>query len=241
MSPHYSPAVDDVLSVIRYIGQQNAALELTISYKGVMVQQDVSILDVNPDDAAFQTTNIEMNAALEGNVYLHSHLFPKPVMAQLKSLNLKKGMLVLSGFVYSDIEWKKRQYERVQPKHPTYVTLYWKGKAFRVFMKNISVNGMGILAFKIFESGMRIQPGSNVQLDFKISPDHEYSDRKGKIIYINSTDRYSATIGIRLFPTVKESRLLEKYVVLRKQEILEELNEAYWELMTPRGVESFYF
>ena len=241
MSSNYLPAVDDVLSVIRYLGQQNAALELTKSFRGIVVQQDVSILEVNPDDAAFRVTNIEMCGALEGDVYLHSRLFPKPVMAQIKSLNLSKGMLVLSGFAYIDIEWKKRQHERVQPKHPTYITLHWKGKAVRACMKNVSIDGMGVLAFEILERGMRIQPGSNVQLDFELPPDHKYTALKGTIMYLNTTVRFSITIGIRLFPKAKEARFLEKYVLLRKQEILEELNQAYWELSRPRGVESQYF
>jgi hypothetical protein len=136
---------------------------------------------------------------------------------------------------------KKRQHERVRPKHPTYVTLHWKRKAVRECIENISVNGMGILAFKIFERRMQIQPGSKVQLEFQLSPDHKYSGLSGKIIYINTIDRYLTTIGIQLFPTARESRLLEKYIAPREQEILEELNQAYSELIMPRGVESLYF
>jgi hypothetical protein len=241
MPPDYLPAADDVLSVIRYLGQQNVALELTKSYRGLVLQQDVSILEVTTQDATLRTTNSEMSAALEGDVYLHSQLFPKPVMAQLKSMDLKKGILVLSGFAYIDNELKKRQHERVRPKHPTYVTLHWKRKAVRECIENISVNGMGILAFKIFERRMQIQPGSKVQLEFQLSPDHKYSGLSGKIIYINTIDRYLTTIGIQLFPTARESRLLEKYIAPREQEILEELNQAYSELIMPRGVESLYF
>jgi hypothetical protein len=241
MSPNPMPAVDDVVSAIRYLGQQNAALELTKSFRGLVLQQDVSILDVNPVDAAFRTTNLEMSAALEGDVYLHSELLPKPVMAKIKNLDLRKSLLVLSGFAYTDIEWKKRQYERVQPKHPVFVTLHWKGKAVRECMENISVNGMGVFGSKVFEKGMRIQTGSNVQLDFQLSPDHQYTDLKGAIIYFKPIGRYLTTIGIRLFPTAKESRLLEEYITPRKQEILEELSQAYWELIQPRGVESLYF
>jgi len=240
MSPYDSPAVDDVISVIRYLGQQNATLELTKSFRGLVLQQDVTILEVNPNNAAFRTTNIEMSAILEGDVYLHSRLFPKPVMAQFKNLDLRKGVLVLSDFAYIDNEWKKRQHERVRPKHPTYVTLHWKRKAVRECMENISANGMRILAYKIFESGMRIQPGSNVHLDFQLSPDRKFTALKGTIIYINTIGRYT-TLGIRLFPTAKESRMLEKHIAPRKQEILEELKQAYRELIMPRGVASLYF
>jgi len=241
MSPNYLPAVDDVLSVIRNLGQQNAPLELTRSFKGMVLRQNVSILEVSLDDVAFRTTNCEVIAALEGDVYLHSQLFPKPVMAKIKSLDLRKGLLVLCDFSYLDKEWNKRQHERVQPKHPVYVTLHWKGKAIRESMENISVNGMGIFAYKIFERGMRFQPGSNVKLDFQLSPDYQYTGLKGTIIHINSIGKHFSSIGIRLFPTAKESRLLEKYIAPRKQEILEELRQLFWELLQPRRVESLYF
>jgi PilZ domain len=241
MLPDYVPAADDVLSTLRYLGQQNAPLELTKSYRGLVLQQEVSILEVTKEDAIFRTTNSEMSAALKGDVYLHSQLFPKPVIAQLKSLDLKKGILVLSNFAYIDNELKKRQHERVRPKHPTYVTLHWKRKAVRECIQNISVNGMGILAFKILERGVKIRPGSNIQLEFQLSPDNKYTGLAGKVIYINSIDTYLTTIGIQLFPTTRESRLLEKYIAPREQEILKELSQAYWELIKPRGVESLYF
>ncbi len=241
MSVNNLPVVDDVLATISYLGQQNIAIKLTKSFRGLVLQQDVRVLEVNPGEAAFWITNIEMSAALDGEVYLHSQLFPKPVRAQIKSLDIRKGELILSDFAYSDIELDQRQCERVRPKKPTYVTLHWKGKAYRACVDNISVNGMGILAFKIFERGLSIQPGSKVQLEFQLSSDHIDMALKGTIVYINTIDGYLATIGVRLFPTALESRLLKKYIAPRKQEIMDELNQAYWELIKPRGVASLYF
>ena len=241
MSSNTLPAVDDVLSVIRYLGQQNTPLELTKSFGGLVLQQDVSILDVDSEEATFRATDVKMSAALQGDVYLHSQSLPKPVTAQLKSLDLRKGTLVLSDFAYSDVEWKKRQHERVRPKHPTYVTLHWKRKAVREYMENISEIGMGILSVKVFKEGMRLQPGSNVQLEFQLSPECSMTSLKGTVAYINTICRYLTKIGIQLLPTAKEARLLEKYIAPRKREILEELNQAYWDLTKPRGVESLYF
>lgn len=241
MSSNYLPAVDDVLSTIRHLGQLNVALELTKAFRGMVVQEEVNILDVQQDEATFRVSNTEMCAALDGDVYLHSQLLPKPVRAHLKSLNIRKGKFVLSGFAYTEIEWKKRQHERIQPNYPTYVNLHWKGETVRACMENISVNGMGIMVYKLFEKGLEIEPGSNVQLDFQFSADHIYTAIKGTIIYINTIGRFLSTLGIRLFPKIKEARLLEKYIAQRKHEILVELNQAYWELSKPRGVESLYF
>lgn len=243
MSPNYLPVGDDVFSVIRYLGQQNSPLELTKSFKGIMVRQDVDILEVNPDraDAAFRVTGNEQCAALDGEVYLHSNLFPRLVTAQLKSLDLIKGELVLSGFTYQNRQWKNRQHERVQPKHPTYVTLRWKGIAIRACLLNISAAGMGILAYKLIEKGIKIQAGSNIHLDFQFYPDQKYTALKGKIIYINTSGRSLSTMGIRLFPKAKEAHQLESYISHRKQEILDELDRVYQEKSKPRGVESLCF
>jgi len=241
MSSNCLPAVDDVLAVINDIGQQDAAIELTKPFRGLVLQQDVRVFEVGPEDAAFRITNMKMSAILKGDVYLHSQLLPQPVIAHIKSLDLRKGILILSGFAYIDGELKKRQHERVRPKKPTYVTLHWKGKAHRACMDNISASGMGILAFKIFEKGMKIQPGSKVQMEFQLSPDHIQMVLKGKIIYINSIDSYLTAIGIKLFPAAREACLLKEYITPRKQEILEELNQTYWDVIKPRGVEALYF
>src|SRR3989304_1736478 len=139
MFPNFVSTNDDVLTIIRSLGRQNIALQLTKSFKGMVLNEDVNILEVNPDCATFQTTSIEMCAALEGDIYLHNQLFPKPVVAHLKNLNTCQGTFVLSGFGYIDTEWKDRQYERVRPPKTVYVTLHWRRKAFRASLENISV------------------------------------------------------------------------------------------------------
>ena len=241
MSSSYMPVADDVLSVISQLGLLNAALELSKTYKGIVLQQEVSILEVKPEDATFRVNNVEMCTALQGEVYLHNRLFPKPVIAHLKSLDIRRGMFILSGFTYTDIEWVKRQNERVQPKGPHYATLRWKRKAVRACIENISVNGLGVLANTHFDWRMKAQPGSSIHLDFQLSPDHKYTAVKGKIIYIKAIGRTLVKIGIRLFPKIKQARLLDDYLARRKQEILGELNQAYWDMSMPRGVESLYF
>ena len=241
MSSNSLPVTDDVLSVITYLGQQNAALGLTKSFKGLVLQQNVDILEVKPDDATFRLNDIKMCTALRGDVYLHHRVFPKPVMAHLKSLDIRKGMFVLSDFAYKDIDWKKRQYERVQPKHPMYATLHWKGKTVRASVDNVSVDGIGVLAYNPFEGGIKLQPGANIHLDFQLAPEYSYTNLRGTIIHLNAIGKFSVKIGVRLFLKVKEARLLEQYIASRKQEILVELNQEYWELRTPRGVESLYF
>jgi hypothetical protein len=241
MSSNYQTISSDVLSVIKHLGQQKAALELTQSYKEVVLKQDVSILYVSPDCATFRASNIEMCAALQDDVYLHSQLFPKPVMARLKGLSIGEGMFVLSDFTYKDAEWKERKHERVRPKDPIYVTLHWKRKEIRASIENISLNGMGILTYKLTEKGVNIQPGSTIYLDFKLPPSYKYLGIKGTVIYLSQISDYSVKLGLKIYPKTSETQTLEKYIAQRKQEILDELDQLFSEAYWQRGVQHLYF
>jgi hypothetical protein len=241
MSSNFLTNTGDVLSVIKRLGEQNAALELTNSFKEIVLKQDVNVLEVNPDNVTFRATNIEMCAALEDDVYLHNQLFPKPVLARLKGLSLNDGMLILSDFAYKDSEWKERKHERVRPKNPSYATLRCKKKALRAPIENISVSGMGVLAYKPVEKGMNFQPCSTLHLDFKLTPNDEFTGIKGTIIYQRPVGSCSVKLGIQLFPKASEAQSLEKYIEKRKREILAELELLFLETSWPRGVEHLYF
>jgi hypothetical protein len=241
MSSNYQTVTGDVLSVIKHLGEQKAALELTQSYKEVVLKQAVKILEVNPEYATFRASNIGMCAALNDDVYLHSQSFPKPVMARLKGLSIGEGMFVLSDFSYQDAEWKERQHERVRPKDPIYVTLQWRQKAIRACIENISVNGMGILAYKLVEKGIKIRPGSTIYMDFNLPPHYKYSGVKGTVIYLNAIGDHSVKLGVQLHPKTGETHSLGNYFAQRKQEILDELDQLFSESYWQRGVQHLYF
>lgn len=211
------------------------------SFKGIILKQDVSVQEVNPDSITFQAANCKMCAALEGHVHLHSRQFHKPVIASVKDLNYCKGMFVLSDFDYSDTDWTRRKHERVQPKRPAYVILHWRRRSIRAPLDNISVGGMGVLGYKLFECGMKIEPRSKIKLDFQLLPDYKFVSVKGTVVYLHEMSSVVTRIGIELHTTAKEAQYLEKYVEQRKKEIMEELSQSFNELSKPWGVENLYF
>lgn len=241
MSSLNMPVVDDILSLIRYLGYQNIPLKLSKSYKEMLLHQEVTILEAGPDCATFRATDVAMCAALEGNVYLHNLLFPKPVAARVLFRDLNRGVFGLTGFAYVETEWRERAYERVRPRTPTYVSLHWRGKTLRAPLDNVSANGVGLLVYKLIERGFEIKPGTTVHLDFRLTPDHSFSALKGMVVYLRAIDGSLVKTGIQLFPKARETHSLEKYVALRKHEIMQELEQAFCEMCKPRGVESLYF
>jgi hypothetical protein len=241
MSTNYVSVPDDAITAIELLGKQNATLEMHKTFKGITLEQYVSVQEVTPSSITIQATNCNMCAALEGQVHLDSQQFPKTVVANVRDLNYRKGRFVLSDFGYSETDWKKRKHERVQPKKTIYVNLHWKRRSIRAPLDNISVGGIGIIAYKLVDSGIKIESGSKIKLDFELPPDYKFLSVKGTIVYLYEMSSELTRIGIQLNTTVKDAQILKKYVFQRKKEIIEELNQSFNELIKPSGVENWYF
>lgn len=232
---------DDVLNIISSHASQNISLRLTKSFRGIMLSHDVKVLAVDRFRAIFQLFDSKICAALEGRVHLHSQVFSKPVSARLIDLSISKGMFALSDFEYTDSDWKDRQHDRVRPQDPTYVTLHCGREKIRASMQTLSIDGMGVLACKSLKPDTKIYPNSLVKLDFQITPNYVWDTLKGVIVYVHKVQNSFSRCGIRLHPNSKQARLLERYVYLRKREIMEELDQVFINATSPLGAECQYF
>jgi len=241
VSSSYIPAFNNVLNVIQSLSRQNNVLRLTRSFKGLLISQDVYIVGIEPGGATFQASDSRLCATQEGYVNLHSRLFPRPVVAHMTEPNVGQGTFVLTDFAYIENQWTERRYERVHPKKPAHATLRWRRKAIRASMEDLSLNGMGLLAYKLLEKGAHFQPGSHVLLDLQLPPDYDWSALRGTVIYLNPVKCSLVRIGLRLHLNSREAYSLEKYIAGRKDEIIEELERAYFEARKPLGVERQYF
>jgi len=238
MASNYTTSFDDGFAAMGDIARQERSLTLTKQFRGLELNQAVSLLDVSPDCATLQATDPKLVPILEGVVCLHSQAFSKPIAARVKDMNYADGIFQLSDFTYQD--WKERQYERVQPKDPTYITLHWRQKEARLCLEDISAHGMGVFAGREIEREIKIQPGLTVHLDFQLS-DIPINNLEGSILYQYRVGQWVEKLGLRLFPSGKQRHSLEQYIARRRQEILEEVSQIYVRAREPRGVESLYF
>jgi len=241
MSANFVPSSGDAVADIKSLGQRNENVKLVKPYMGMLLDQNVTILEVKPEGATFQGSNLRMCAVLGGRIYLHSRAFPKPVVAQVLDVNVAKGMFILSDFAYSDTDWEERKFERVRPKNPTYVSLRWKRKSLRACLVDISAHGIGLVVYKLGERGLNIQAGSRVYLDFELPADYRWTDLKGKVVNLQKANGSLARLGLRIYSNAMEAHCLERYIIHRKGEIWEELNQAYFKARRPHGVECSYF
>jgi hypothetical protein len=241
MSSDSNPDSGDTQAILRRLQKQKAVMKMFKPFRGILLDQEVRILEVGPDRAVFQATDLKMCAVLEGIAYLQNPELPRPLAARVVDLSVRKGMVILSDFTFSKTGWKERKQERVCQKKPSYVSLRCKRKTFRVPLENVSINGMGLLAYKIFERGALIEPGSMVKLDFQLFPGYHWANVKGKVMHLQPIDHSMARIGIRLYPNEPEARSLGRYVAFRKKEILEEMDLAYMRRIGPRRVDYLFF
>jgi hypothetical protein len=231
----------EALDVLRSIERQNVTLKLTKSFRGISLNQDVSILEVDSSHAVLEATNLRMCAVLEGLTYLHGQELPKPLSARVVDLNIRRGIVILSDFSLVSAEWKARKHERVRQKFPTYVSLRCKSKPCRVPLEDVSLEGMGILAYQLDQRGVPLEPGGKICMDFQLAPGFRWSSVRGTVVYVQPRESSLARVGIQLYPDAKEARYLEGYIANRKKEILEEVTQVYMARSDPYSVINQYF
>jgi hypothetical protein len=229
------------LNIISSHAAQNISMRVTKSFRGMMLNQDAKVMAVNRFRAVFQIFDSKFCAALEGRVYLHSQAFHKPVSARLSGLSVSKGMFALTDFEYADNDWKERNNERVRPKEPTYVSLDCDDHSMRASLQTISVDGMGVLACKPIERGAKLHRYSKVKIDFEITPNYRWESLEGTVVYIIKKLNALTRCGIRLNPNKKQAQLLDRYMTIRRREIVEELNQVFITATSPMGAECQYF
>lgn len=236
-----SSSCNEIIKIIESLSRKNAWLKVTKSYRGLILRDAVKIIAVEQNRAVFQAFDKKICIACEKFAYLHNPAFQKPVRARIKDTCINEGMFTLADFTYQGTTWQDRRHERVQPRQPTYGLLTTKASQYRLPLKNISLNGMGLLVHKSVNQDRGIKLDSIVELDFQISPEFRWSSLKGKIVYLIKASKSLLRLGINLQPSSQQSKKLEDYISLRKEEIMHELDQAYFASNSPMGIEYQFF
>lgn len=239
LSGEWAASAAAALRALSALDQQTACLRLIVPYQGLLLSQDVMLLGTGPDAAAFQATNLKWCAVLQGSLYLTSPLLPGPMVARLLEIDLSTGIFVLFDFSYL-ARWRERDSVRVCHKSPTYVSLRSQKRAARFPLIDISIAGMGVLAYKIEATGLHIEPGSPVRLDFDLA-DSRCTAVRGRVVYVRPLSASQARLGLSLYPTTHQAQSLERHIAHRRKEILAEIDRLYWQVKDLPGIESQYF
>lgn len=241
MIPVQTSLQDEIQALFDCQDGAQARLELTSSYQGVVLRQEVQPVALDQQRAVFLALDPCTCAALEGCVHLHSSCLSKPIKARVKDLSPRSGMFSLIDFSYAKSGWNERQHERVQTKNPTYVSMRYKEDRFRASLLDISLSGMALLVGISADQQITFQPNSSVCMDFETSPGFQWEKLGGAIHYQQKSSHLTVRLGIRLYPKMEQARRLEKYIKHRLLEIRQQLDEASFDARISTGVEYQYF
>jgi hypothetical protein len=230
----------DALDLLTRLAGNNVALQVSLPYKGMALAQDLHILDIQEGKITLQAPN-QINFLVGDFIFLHSHEIGQTLAARLNEINFRAGVMKLSDVVYLGTPWKERSDTRVEPKEPIMVDVRSGSIAYRACIENLSLNGAGLLAYKVIEKGVPLEPQQRVLIDFEIPPDHRRLVIRGVIANLHLLGDTLVRIGVHILPSLLKKGVLQRYISSRKNEILEELDRNYLEESRYPTVVNLYF
>ncbi len=210
-------------------------IKLVNLYKGVPISNEGSVIRVINDRITIkfhQGQALLLN--LEGQTYILSKLFPKPIKAAVMTINTNEQIAILTNFSFCDPDFRKREYIRVELDYddaPT-VVIAASDSNVRLFGKlnDISMYGVGVVVIalqdiikKSFSENAEVE--LTFSLPFKGKGESIEFTLWGEIRHIDRSQE-NFKLGIKTFPTKKMLPYLQKFISQRQAEILEEV-ETY--------------
>lgn len=213
----------DASQAVKSLAFQSIPVAVTSTYKGVLLEEKVAPLKINPDSITFRAPKMQICATMRTPVILHSKLLPESVRAQIQYINPRSGEICLSNFSFTGCYWQDRGEQRVEPADPVYATLTVYTQRYRSNLTNLSLHGAGLMIFLGDNIGSNLIAKSKVDLNFKLSEHNEFTVA-GSIASIKFLGYSLAQAGLILYPTANQEIWLEKYITTRKIAILDELD-----------------
>jgi len=211
---------------------EDRQVKLINVYKGVPISNEAMIINVINDRITLkfhQGQALLLN--LEGQTYILSKLFSKPIKAAVMTINTLEQIAILTNFSFSDPVFRKREHIRVELDYdnaPT-VIISASDSNVRLFGKlnDISLYGIGVIVIALQDIIKRsFSENAEVKLQFSlpVPGEDEFLDFTlwGEIRHIDRSQE-NFKLGIQTYPGKKMLPYLQKFITHRQAEILEEI------------------
>jgi hypothetical protein len=231
----------NTVSLLQDLARQNAPLRMSRTFRGMMFTQDLSLVSMGSDRALFKGARSRLAAGLGDRIYLHSPGLSEVISARVLELDVQLGRFLLGEFVQTGRPWGERSQDRVQPRRPIRVMLRCEDRAMPASLENLSLIGVGLLAYKTAERGLELRVSSAVTVDFELPVMRGRISLPGRLVNVIHPGARLACLGVHTYPDMDQARVLERYVTRRKAEIVDELDSAMNAAFEPRSVKELYF
>jgi len=219
-------------------------------YKGVPISYVASIIRVINERI---TVKVHKNQALclniEGQTYIQSRLFDKPIKAKVMSVNTAEQIAILTDFSFADPSIGKRETIRVDMEHDdqSNVVIISRNSDMRLLGKlnDISTNGIGVEVIAIpevitenFARGSWVY----ISLSLPLPGDDEFQEMTlpGTVRYVGSNQE-THTLGIQISPDKETEDRIHQYIAQRHTEILDEVEQYSNTYSNTSGVGNWWY
>ncbi len=234
------PFLNDALQAVKSLAFQRVPLNLVSTYKGVHFIERIQPIKIGVDSITFRAPRLQVCVTLRDPVYLYSRVLPETVRAKPQLLNTSPQELRLSDFSFNGNLWFDRMEQRVQPDRPIEVMLKLHNRIYSATLRDISLHGAGLLLYTGDQPNFDVLVNTPVDLRFDLTPTTSL-DLHAKVVCRRRVGSTMMVLGVRIFPSEEQTRWLENYIVRRKLEILNELDELINQEMEPQTAADLYF
>ena len=237
-SPYIQSKPDRTLSIITMLRDCNASLTLVSTYKGMALSQEILLLNVLPGKVVVEAPQDRLLMGLSSPIYLYSQDFSETLQAQVQEV--KEGRMILSNLTTTGRSWKERASERIQPRSPIYAEVYMNKVSIRASIEDLSITGMRLSAYKLFERGLSLHSEVIGRVRFHLPGDALEMTMKAEVVYFKSIGKMVKS-GVRIYPSHSQADRLQRYIATRQKEILQELDQKCVEMHEPQKVCNLFF
>ena len=123
----------------------DSSLTLTNIYQELPITHPASITDIRGRHLELATCELQLAAILHCNeVFLRSPHFDVPILGQLDSIDVQRGLVRLSNFCFSELLAENRETVRVRFKRPTNIIIHCALERISGVIHDISLGGCRI-------------------------------------------------------------------------------------------------
>lgn len=233
---------DDAASIPEIL-RNESIVDVEIPVRGLLVKESVVVCNASKNQVEVQSSNIShfCTGTFNYPLFLKVNQGNRILMCRLSDLLVYSGKLFLSDFRFIDQAWINRQWDRVQPKLPLFVSVIKNNKKTKANLFDISQTGMCILIDKSAIEDEQDLIGSEYSVFAHFPPKDALCTINGRVVQSRPISENLLRLGLDIEMPKKESRIVAHYLTLRKKEILDELFLNFLELLNYRDIKDQYF
>jgi c-di-GMP-binding flagellar brake protein YcgR len=191
-------------------------------YKGIPISHNTYILSIENSNIKINATiNFIFASKFNSEIYFNQENKNYYFTGEVKDFDIEKKTITLTNIKKIQRDLPKRKQIRVQPKEEIEVTIIGETNNIKSKLFDISLQGMAIiLDNNYFEISEKVETMFTLELDKKY-----LLDIIGEIRSVTKIDENIYKYHIYFEPNPKDEKILEKYIVNREKEIINELRE----------------